>query len=54
MSFWVIVTKPADMFRKRDMTRATVVHLNFRAGSSFPVPVCIVLPGHWVNKADTQ
>ena len=35
-------------------TRAAVVHLNFRAGSTFPVPVCTVSPRHWVNKADTQ
>ena len=34
--------------------RAAVVHLNFRAGSTFPVPVCTVSPGHWVNKADTH
>ena len=27
--------------------RAAVVHLNFGAGSTFPVPVCTVLPGHW-------
>ena len=24
------------------------------AGSTFPVPVCTISPGHWVNKADTQ
>ena len=36
------------------LERAAVVHLNFRAGSTFPVPVCTVSPGHWVNKADTQ
>jgi len=34
--------------------RAAVVHLNFPAGSTFPVPVCTVSTGHWVNKADTQ
>ena len=28
--------------------------LNFRAGSTFPVPVCTVPHGHWVNKADNQ
>ena len=27
---------------------------NFRAGSTFPVPVCTVLPRHCVNKADTH
>ena len=36
------------------ITWAAVVHLNFRTGSTFPVPVCTVMPGHWVNKADTQ
>ena len=35
-------------------TRAAVLHLNFRAGTTFLVPVCTVSPGHWVNKADTQ
>ena len=34
--------------------RAAIVHLNFRAGSTFPVSVCTVSPGHWVIKADTQ
>ena len=34
--------------------QAAVVHLNFQAGSTFPVPVCTVSPGHWVNKAGTQ
>ena len=32
------------------LTRVAVVHLNFRAWSTFPVPVCTVPPGHWVNK----
>ena len=36
------------------VSRAAVVHLNFRAGSTFPVRICTVSPGHWVNKADTQ
>ena len=36
------------------MSRAAVVHLNFRAGSTFPVPVCTVSPGQCVNEADTQ
>ena len=35
-------------------TRAAVVHLNFRAGSTFPVLVYTVPPGHWVNRADTN
>ena len=34
--------------------RAAVVHLNLQAGSTFPVPVCTVSPGLWINKADTQ
>ena len=29
------------------VSRAAVIHLNFRAGSTFPVPVCTVSPGHW-------
>ena len=33
------------------MSRAAVVHLNFRAGSTFPVPVCTESPGHWLNNA---
>ena len=36
------------------MTQSAVVHFNFRAGSTFPVPVCNVPHGHWVNKADNQ
>jgi len=39
---------------KATLSRAAVVHLNFRAGSTFPVPVCTVSPGNWVNKAGTQ
>ena len=35
-------------------SRAAVVHLNLRAGSTFPVPVCTVSPRLLVNKADTQ
>ena len=40
--------------KDKQRTRAAIVYLNFRAGSTFPVPVCTVSPGHWVNKADTQ
>ena len=36
------------------VARVVVVHLNFRAGSTFPVPVFTVSPGQRVNKADTQ
>ena len=28
-----------------------IVHFNFRAGSTFPVPVCTVPHLHWVNKS---
>ena len=35
-------------------TCSRIVHLNFRAGSTFPIPLCTVSPGHCVNKADTQ
>ena len=34
--------------------RADVEHLNVQAGSTFPVPICTVPHGHWVNKADNQ
>ena len=33
-------------------SRAAVVHLNFRAGSTFPVPVCTVTPRHWVANTE--
>ena len=29
-----------------NLTRAAVVHLNFQAGSTVPVPACTVSPGH--------
>ena len=32
--------------KKGPWPRAAVVHLNFLAGSIFPVPVCTVSPGH--------
>ena len=31
------------------ISRAAVLHLNFRAESTFPVPVCTVPHGHWLN-----
>ena len=42
------------LFLTEDIARAAVVHFNFRAGSTFPVPVCTVPHGHWANKADNQ
>ena len=39
---------------KFEISRGAVVHLNFKAGSTIPVPVCTVSPGQWVNEADTQ
>ena len=36
------------------VARVAVVHLNLRAGSTFPVPVCAASPRLWVNKADTR
>ena len=36
------------------MPRAAVVHLNFRSGSTFPVPFCTVPNGHWVNNQQDQ
>ena len=44
---------PARLVNPVSVSRAAVVHLNFRAGSTFPVSVCTVLSRHWVNKADT-
>ena len=38
------------MFYKH-LTGSRIVHLNLRAGSTFPVPVCTVSPGLWVSKA---
>ena len=38
----------------RKESQAAIVHFNFRARSTFPVPVCTVLHGYWVNKADNQ
>ena len=40
--------------RMKDRSRATVVHLNFRAGSTFPVPVCTVPHGYRLDYADNQ
>ena len=42
-----------EVYLKLLLTGA-VVNLNFRAGSTFPVPVCTVSPGQWVNEADSQ
>ena len=41
-------------FKNLNGSRAAVVHFNFRAGSTFLVPVFTVPRGHWVNKADNQ
>ena len=35
---------------KEQLARAAVVHLNFRAESTFPVPVCTVSTGHCLKK----
>ena len=40
--------------KKHKVAQAAVVHFNFRARSTFPVPVCTVPHGHWVNKANNQ
>ena len=57
-------SKQGEKFRKNfagdpfniiiKITRSAVVHFNFQAESTFPVPVCTVPHGHWVNKADNQ
>ena len=50
-SFGLVVSSIVRIIR--NITRAAVVHFNFRAGSTILVPVCTVSPGHWVNKEDT-
>ena len=35
-------------------TRAAVVHLIFRAGSTFPVPICTVSPKQTLNRTSKQ
>ena len=47
-------TENLDCKKKDSQPRAAVVHFNFRAGSTFLIPVFTVPHGHWVNKADTQ
>ena len=47
-------TENLDCKKKDSQPRAAVVHFNFRAGSTFPIPVCTVPNVYWVNKADTQ
>ena len=42
------------MIIMHSISQAAVAHLNFRPGSTFPVPVCTVSLGHWVNYADNQ
>ena len=37
----------------KSMSRAAVVHLNLRAGSTFQVPVCTVSPRHSIGLAGT-
>ena len=39
-----MISQNSNIFEWMACTRAVVVHLNFRAGSAFPVPVCTV-PG---------
>ena len=43
-----------DMYKIVEHLAGRRVHLNFRAGSTFPVPVCTVPLGHWVYKADNR
>ena len=45
---------PGIYFSVRLSTGRCIVHFNFRAGPTFPVPVCTVPHGHWVYKADTS
>ena len=46
----VTTSYPILWFPLYDPTRAVVVHLNFRAGSTFTVQVCTVSPRHRVKK----
>ena len=50
----LLTGQSATSINKSLQSRAAVVHLNLRAGSTFPVPVRTVSPGFWVTKADTQ
>ena len=43
-----------DMYKIVEHHAGSRVHLNFLAGSTFPVPVCTVPLGHWVYKADNR
>ena len=51
---WNTLTFNTPPIKDTQRTRAAILYFNFRAGSTFLVPVCTVSPGHWVNKADTQ
>ena len=51
---WNTLTFNTPPIKDTQLTRAAILYFNFRAGSTFLVPVCTVSPGHWVNKADTQ
>ena len=52
---FVLIVKKKPAFKDNHIKpRSAVVHFNFRARSTFPVPVCTVPLGHWVNKADNQ
>ena len=52
---WPLSSSKFDFKHKYETgkSRAAVVHLNFRARSTY-IPVCTVSPRHWVKKADTQ
>ena len=42
------------LWQEHQISRAALVHFNFRAGSTHLVPVCTVPHWHWVNKAENQ
>ena len=50
------ITSKKQVLFSAKISRAALVHWNFRAGSTFPVPhaVCTVSPGHWANKEDNH
>ena len=55
--FFCYGIKRTEIIRNYDLhifSRAGVVHLNLRAGSTFPRPVCTASPGLWVNKEEVR
>ena len=45
----IVLAKYGREVNKIIKARAAVIHWNFRVGSTFPVPVCTVPPGHCIG-----